>query len=609
MLPRGRIVTASTNMARSLKGHYGMISGIKASLPPHLIEDKYITDALNYRVRNGVLAEVPPFFVTVVPNATLAVITNILSGGNTGLAGKLILLDEANNYSLTTDLTTVAALRRISGTVFTGAGVGEFSWITFGGNFSGATFKVVVQAGGATYKWQANAGPLSAAIPFSESEVELIVNGITVRFYATSGFTATDQWVATFTAAAYGTSTVATQQAVVIHSSGVFVSAFDKDIQWMDNTFFQPLHLSVDPNGAGAVRGRYMTAFYEHLVVSNNVLGPFHIQWSDLFDFTNFVPTDTNEADFFDLQIGGSLNSASLGITGQQLIGPNLYFYTESSIYRMSYVGLPLVMQTVQAVTDVGSIFSFGVVSWNNLNYFWAQDGAYVYDGGSVAQPIGLDIRDRFFADLNTNATKRNATYGWVNPLQSEIIWAYCSIASTSAYPDKEIIFNYKDNTWMFASRGQTVAALAETASHPSVFGGYAVGSVIEREWVTGDGAAAAYPGSYVETKDFVYPEGAIAKVDVDRLAVDFSGTRTLPVFLATRDFIGSAVAWVYQGLAATDPASGAMDLPHCAGRVFRYRVGQTPIGATGSPPSNPNTYANYVLTGLGAMVTNQSEQ
>ena len=114
------------------------------------------------------------------------------------------------------------------------------------------------------------------------------------------------------------------------------------------------------------------------------------------------------------------------------------------AIWRMTFVGSPLVFQFDNVQRNVGLVTTKAAVSYQNLVFFLSDDGFYVFDGSTVT-PIGRGrIDDTFFAEVNKAQLHRiNAV---IHPENKLVLWAYPTGANTD--PDKVLVYNWAFNRW-----------------------------------------------------------------------------------------------------------------------------------------------------------------
>lgn len=271
-----------------------------------------------------------------------------------------------------------------------------------------------------------------------------------------------------------------------------------------------------------AYSAKYIENFHDHLVIANLLVDAeshvLRVAYSDIGKFYDFLPTDVNEADFFDLEASNFNLAAGLGITGLKRIGNVCAIYTADSIWLMRYVGFDNgVMEFEEYVQGVGAWLPYSVIGTANYHLFIGRDNIYRFDGASI-QPIGDEIRKWFYENLTSDPTRRNRTWGHINVPRQTITWYFISRDNETDEVDAGIVWNYRENHWTtidgsgrtavlgFPTRtytwtdlldfaSATIDGLSAVAATNDELGSfvdisydlYAVGSVLAREVLTSD--------------------------------------------------------------------------------------------------------------------------
>jgi hypothetical protein len=118
----------------------------------------------------------------------------------------------------------------------------------------------------------------------------------------------------------------------------------------------------------------------------------------------------------------------------------------EKSIWRMLFVGSPIIFQFDRVHSNIGAYVPQAAVRYQNVTYFLAEDGFYAFDGSEVV-PIGRGKVDRFFLrDVDTNTLNR--THAYVDAPNKLVMWAYSSGANGEGNPDKLLLYSWAFNRW-----------------------------------------------------------------------------------------------------------------------------------------------------------------
>lgn len=188
--------------------------------------------------------------------------------------------------------------------------------------------------------------------------------------------------------------------------------------------------------GADAPKARYVTVVRDFVVAGYTADYPNRVQWSALNDETSWASSATTQADYQDIPDGGTV----VGVTG----GEFGLVLMDRSIFRMSYVGSPLVFQFDNITRNLGCYEANSIVQYAGMTFFLGDDGFYACDGQTLL-PIGNEKVNRyFFSDVDEGTL--NLMSVAVDPTRKLVIWSYAS--KSSATPDKLIIYNFQNQKW-----------------------------------------------------------------------------------------------------------------------------------------------------------------
>jgi len=330
-------------------------------------------------------------------------------------------------------------------------------------DFSTAGDKITVEIQTTTtFRWRRNAGTWTSSITVGP-EVALGVNGLKVSFQDDAGFVAGNLWewtrqVATpYTGA--DSSTFNFPFDTTLYDKDVYLGGVERNVMRVRDNFI---------TSVGYVRayGKYVRLFNNHLVVGHYSRGafsgvtgvvdssesstPYTVGWSHLGNPDQFFSTDINEADEYQIPQNEQHEDNNLGITGMEIWAGRLFVFTSDAVTLMSYVGLPTVMQFEHSGPAIGSIFQAGVIKTSLGIYFIARDNVYLFNG-SMPQPIGTKVKDRFYAALPRKTDSYyQRTYAFYNPDTKEVGWVYFQQIDTGVYQPTAMILNEETGEWYF---------------------------------------------------------------------------------------------------------------------------------------------------------------
>jgi hypothetical protein len=188
---------------------------------------------------------------------------------------------------------------------------------------------------------------------------------------------------------------------------------------------------------------------------------PMFIRFSNQEDINTYAPTVTNTAGTFRLDTGNEVRGA---IQGKDYI----FVLTDQAAYVIQFVGPPFTFSVRQVGTNCGCIgqhaiiFAQGAVFWMG-----SSGGFFVYDG-TVKQLPSL-VEDFVFTDvgdnLGINYESGQIVYGYHNSLYNEVGWFYPKSGQTQI--DRNVVYNYTENTWVTGSLARTTYQDADTFDFP----------------------------------------------------------------------------------------------------------------------------------------------
>jgi len=189
---------------------------------------------------------------------------------------------------------------------------------------------------------------------------------------------------------------------------------------------------------------------------------PMFIRFSNQEDINTWAPTVTNTAGTFRLDTGNEIRGA---IQGKDYI----FVLTDQAAYVIQFVGPPFTFSVRQVGTNCGCIgqhamaFAQGAVFWMGNS-----GGFFVYDG-TVKQLPSL-VEDFVFTDIGTdnlgiNYNAGEIVYAFTNSLYNEVGWFYAKSGQTQI--DRNVVYNYLENTWVTGSLARTTYQDSDTFDLP----------------------------------------------------------------------------------------------------------------------------------------------
>lgn len=309
--------------------------------------------------------------------------------------------------------------------------------------------------------------------------------------------------------------------------------------------------------------------------------GPNFIQWSGFNNSELWTPDLATQADFQELfGRGGKI----------QRIVPGEYgvIFTEQSVWRMDYVGPPVVFQIDETEVKRGTPAPNSVVWVGNYVYYYGWDGFYRFDG-QRSEPISANRVANYFA-RNAATDALDSMRGAVDRRNRLIMWAFRT-SSSAPINNRLIIYNWGADKWSFAevetqiideylSPGFSLDDLdgplpggIDSDSIPVDSDQFAGGN-LNLQAFNSSNEAATFDGmplqAVLDTKEISAPDNKRLMVNSVRPLVEASGSATMNVQVGTRVGLQDNVA--FSAAKGTNGINGEVTL-RANSRYQRYRV------------------------------------
>lgn len=198
-----------------------------------------------------------------------------------------------------------------------------------------------------------------------------------------------------------------------------------------------------------APKAKFVTVVRDFVVSGYQSSYQNRVQWSGINNETTWASSGTTQADYQDIPDGGRVQGVTGGEFGIVLM--------DRSLYRMSYVGTPLVFQFDNISRNLGCYESNSVIQWQGITYFLSDDGFYACDGQNVVN-IGAEKVNRFFFNSlrESNIDQMSAA---VDPSKNLVMWGYPSTDITY----RVIMYHVPTKRWSYADT--TVNRIASSST------------------------------------------------------------------------------------------------------------------------------------------------
>src|SRR5210317_916663 len=199
----------------------------------------------------------------------------------------------------------------------------------------------------------------------------------------------------------------------------------------------------------------------EETIGSPSTQNKMFIRFSNQEDINTWNPTATNTAGTFLLDQGNEIIGA---VQGKDYV----LVLTDQAAYAIQFVGPPFTFSIRQVGSNCGClgqhamVYAQGAVFWMGFG-----GGFFMYDG-TVKQLPSL-VEDFVFTtsgdSLGINYAANQIAYGYHNSLYNEVGWYYA--ASGSSQINRNVVFNFLEQTWTVGSLSRTSYSDAHTYSLP----------------------------------------------------------------------------------------------------------------------------------------------
>ncbi len=200
---------------------------------------------------------------------------------------------------------------------------------------------------------------------------------------------------------------------------------------------------------------RYVTVIGDFIVGANTFDSvdqetSYRVRWSGIGRPTQWTISAETQSDYQDVFNGGEI----LAISGAGEYGVILM---RDAIWRMTYVGAPLVFDFQEVERSQGVLAEKSIAVHGGKVFYLAEDGFYMFDGAQ-SQPIGFEKVNRWFlddADANEFAKMSVA----VDPANRYVAWSYVSATLGGTTPNRVLIYNWDLNRWSYIDQAAYVIA------------------------------------------------------------------------------------------------------------------------------------------------------
>jgi hypothetical protein len=186
------------------------------------------------------------------------------------------------------------------------------------------------------------------------------------------------------------------------------------------------------------------------------------IRFSNQEDINTWTPTVTNTAGTFRLDTGNK-------IIGAVQAKDYILVLTDQAAYTIQFVGPPFTFSIRQVGTNCGCVGQHAMVYAEGAVFWIGFGGGFFVFDGTVKQLPSL-VEDFVFTTTGTDNLGMNFDagqifYAYHNSLYNEVGWYYAKDGSTQI--DRNVVYNYTENTWATGTLSRTTYEDSLTYSLP----------------------------------------------------------------------------------------------------------------------------------------------
>lgn len=192
-------------------------------------------------------------------------------------------------------------------------------------------------------------------------------------------------------------------------------------------------------------KARHIASVREFLVLGNvtdyssGASTPNRVHWSGFDSITTWAPAAATQCDYQDLQGDNGYIQRVMG-------GEYGIIFQERAIWRMTYIGPPIIFQFDQIEPGRGTPAPGSVIKHGAQIYYLGQDDFYKFDG-IQSIPIGNNrVYRTFLEDFDTALYHKISAVAL--PDKPFILWAYPGVGNMGGNPNKILVYNWIDNRW-----------------------------------------------------------------------------------------------------------------------------------------------------------------
>lgn len=195
-------------------------------------------------------------------------------------------------------------------------------------------------------------------------------------------------------------------------------------------------------NLTGAPKARHIAVIKDFVVlgnVSDSATQVQRVRWSGINNSSLWSADATTLADFQDLPgDGGWVQGIVSGEQG--------YVFQERAIWRMAFVGSPLIFQFDKIHDGIGAYASQSICNYENNTFFLSAEGFKQFDGTNLAHIGRGKVDETFYSDLDTAYLTH--VKGVIIAQMRCVFWSYPGAGNTGGASNHILVYSYAFNKW-----------------------------------------------------------------------------------------------------------------------------------------------------------------
>ena len=279
----------------------------------------------------------------------------------------------------------------------------------------------------------------------------------------------------------------------------------------------------------------------ETTIATSSTQDNMFIRWCDQENNNTWTPTATNTAGSQRLTRGSQIMAAvrSRGV---------ILVFTDTSLYQMQFIGPPFTFGFKLIADNCGAVGMNAAIDIGGRVFWMGKESFFVFDG--AVKKLDCTVQDHVFDDIEPIA-QQDVFCSTLSDF-GEVMWFYPS--SDSVQLDKQVTYNYQENSWHVGSLARSAWAdrsaynnpyAAEydaddtTTPIPTVYGATA-GRTFFYKHEFGKDADGSAMTSYIESADVDLEDGE-KMMSIKRFIPDFKNlSGSVDLTLKFRDYPSS---------------------------------------------------------------------